>query len=65
MAEPVKFVKIKICKKCGRVLESNIEKELNTCVDCLTFKGTFYQWDSLLDWEKNQYLYVDIKETKK
>lgn len=64
MAEPVRFVKIKTCKKCQRVLESDVEKQFNTCYDCLTFKGTSAEWDSLENWQKNEYLYVCIRESE-
>ena len=49
------------CKMCGRKLKSNVEKEFNTCTKCLTFKGSLAEWTSLTDWQKAEYLYVNIK----
>jgi len=50
------------CKKCGRKLKSDVEKEFNTCTKCLTFKGSFAKWGSLTDSQKAEYLFVNIKE---
>lgn len=50
------------CSRCGRELKSDIERKINKCTKCLTFKGSIAKWKSLTNWEKAGYLYVRFEE---
>ncbi len=64
MAEPVRFVRIRVCKKCGEYLdETEWEQKSGLCTRCLTFKGTRYKWyESLTEEQRNRYLFVEFTD---